>query len=154
MTAVEFALILLCLLAFAAFVVMLFTARELLAAARDLERTSLTLEEETIALVRQLRSTVATAGAEVERVDAILDVAETISARVDSASRLGYVAFSAPVIRFLAFWRGLGRGIARLVGGGRRRPAAVVPRSAPPSSGRTSAPLASSTSTPRRRRAA
>ena len=37
---------------------------------------------------------------------------ETISATVDSASRLGYLAFRAPVIRTVALGKGLGRGAA------------------------------------------
>ena len=60
------------------------------------------------------------AGAEVDRVDDLLDTAETISATVDSASRLGYLAFRAPVIRTVALGKGIGRGARRLVG----RPAA------------------------------
>ncbi len=67
-------------------------------------------------MVGELRTTVSDAGAEVDRVDGLLDAAETISARVDSASRLGYLAFKAPIIRFVAFFQGLGRGLGRLFG--------------------------------------
>ncbi len=74
----------------------------------------------------ELRDTVERAGAEVERVDDLLDTAEAISATVDSASRLGYLAFRAPVIRTVALGKGLGRGARRLVG-----------RPAPPSLGPT-----------------
>lgn len=71
-------------------------------------------------MVGELRTTVVEAGAEVERVDGLLDAAETISARVDSASRLGYLAFRAPLIRFVAFFEGFRRGVARLFGFGTR----------------------------------
>jgi len=64
----------------------------------------------------ELRDTVERPGAEVERVDGLLDTAESISATVDSASRLGYLAFRAPVIRTVAVGKGIGRGARRLVG--------------------------------------
>ena len=59
------------------------------------------------------------AGAEVDRVDDLLDTAEAISATVDSASRLGYLAFRAPVIRVVAFGRGIGARPGRRLLGGR-----------------------------------
>lgn len=127
MTAGELALVLVCVLAFGAFVVMLFTAQRLLRAATALEQSTQDLRGETIALVRELRTTVAAAGTEVARVDALLDAAETISGRVDAASRLGYVAFRTPVIRFMAVWTGLGRMVLRLVGLSGRRSRAGRP---------------------------
>lgn len=72
-------------------------------------------------MVGELRSTVVEAGAEVDRVDGLLDAAEVISARVDSASRLGYLAFRAPLIRIVAFFEGIRRAILRLFRGGSRR---------------------------------
>lgn len=72
-------------------------------------------------MVGELRSTVVEAGAEIDRVDGLLGTAENISARVDSASRLGYLAFRAPLIRFVAFFEGLWRALRRLVGLDRAR---------------------------------
>lgn len=120
MTAADLALVLLCVLAFATFVAMLFTAQALLRATREIQQAAAGLQGETVALIRQLRSTVADAGAEVERVDALLDAADAISSRVDSASRIGYLAFRAPLIRTVAFGQGVRRFLARLIGFGRR----------------------------------
>ena len=86
---------------------------------RTLRETRATLDDlrgEAVPLMGELRDTVERAGAEVERVDDLLDTAETISATVDSASRLGYLAFRAPVIRTVAFGKGISRGARRLVG--------------------------------------
>ena len=61
----------------------------------------------------ELRTTVQQAGDELERVDSLLGTAESISATVDSASRLAYLAFSNPVIKGLAFASGTGRAARR-----------------------------------------
>jgi hypothetical protein len=68
-----------------------------------------------VPVIEELRSTVEDAGAEVERVDHLLDAAESISSTVDSATRLSNLAFRAPLIRFVAFFKGIGRFLARLV---------------------------------------
>ncbi len=88
----------------------------LLRSLRELRATLDRLQADTVPLMGELRDTVSAAGAEVERVDGLLDSAEAISARVDGASRLGYLAFRAPVIRAMAFGRGVGRGWRRLAG--------------------------------------
>jgi hypothetical protein len=88
----------------------------LLHSLRELRGTLEDLRGEAVPLMGELRSTVERAGAEVERVDDLLDAAESISATVDSASRLGYLAFRAPIIRVAALGRGIGRGTRRLTG--------------------------------------
>jgi hypothetical protein len=50
----------------------------------------------------------------VERVDRLLESAEAISATVEGASRLGYAAFTRPVIRTVAVVQGTGRGLRRV----------------------------------------
>jgi hypothetical protein len=71
------------------------------------------LRREALPAVAELRGTVVQAGAELERVDSLLGTAESISATVDSASRLAYLAFSNPVIKGLAFASGTGRAARR-----------------------------------------
>jgi hypothetical protein len=88
----------------------------LLRSLRELRTALDQLQAESVPLMGELAATVSAAGAEVGRVDELLDSAEAISARVDGASRLGYLAFRAPVIRVMAFGRGLGRGWRRIGG--------------------------------------
>src|SRR4051812_24511153 len=88
----------------------------LLGTLREVRDTLEALQGEAVPLMGELRETVERAGAEGDRVDDLLDTAETISATVDSASRLGYLAFRAPVIRTVALGRGIGRGARRLAG--------------------------------------
>lgn len=121
MSASDLAAVVVVLVAVAAIVVLALVTASLVRTLRELRRTVDDLRAHALPLLSDLRSTVVDAGAEVERVDALLDAAEAISARVDSASRLGYLAFRTPLIRFVAFWRGVGRGLGRLVGLGRRQ---------------------------------
>jgi hypothetical protein len=79
------------------------------------------LRMETLPVVVGLRDTVHQANAELERVDNLLGTAESISATVDSASRLAYLALSNPVIKVMAFGAGTARARRRF----RRRRGAV-----------------------------
>ncbi len=72
------------------------------------------LRKETIPLVWDMHATVRQAGSELERVDTLLETAESISTTVDSASRLAYLTFSNPVIKALAFASGTSRAARRL----------------------------------------
>lgn len=121
MSAGDLAAVVVVLVAVAAIVALALATASLVRTLRELRGTVDELRAQALPLLTDLRATVVDAGAEVERVDALLDAAEAISARVDSASRLGYLAFRAPLIRFVAFWRGVGRGLGRLVGLGRRQ---------------------------------
>lgn len=116
MTAGDLAVVLVVLLAFGAFVVVVLATQALVGSLRELRRSLEALQRETLPLLDELRSTVREAGAEVERVDRLLDAAESISSTVDSATRLSYLAFRAPLVRFVAFLKGVGRFIARLFG--------------------------------------
>jgi hypothetical protein len=64
------------------------------------------LRRETVPVVDELRRTVTTANAELERLDALLDSATSVSATVDSASHLAYLAFSNPLIKAMALATG------------------------------------------------
>jgi len=88
----------------------------LLRSLRDLRATLDRLTADAVPLMGELRDTLSAAGAEVDRVDGLLESAEAISARMDGASRLGYLAFKAPLIRTMAFGRGIGRAWRRLLG--------------------------------------
>jgi hypothetical protein len=71
------------------------------------------LRQETLPLVADLRTTVVQASSDLDRVDNLIGRAESISATVDSASRLAYLAFSNPVIKMLAFGAGTARAARR-----------------------------------------
>jgi hypothetical protein len=64
------------------------------------------LRRETLPVVDELRRTVTTANGELERLDALLDSATSISSTVDSASHLAYLAFSNPLIKAMALATG------------------------------------------------
>jgi predicted PurR-regulated permease PerM len=72
------------------------------------------LRQQAVPLVGDLQSAVKQANADLGRVDALLDTAESISATVDSASRLAYLTFSNPVVKTMAFATGTGRAWRRL----------------------------------------
>jgi predicted PurR-regulated permease PerM len=116
MSATDFVAVIVVLLAFGAFVIVLLAMQSLLRSLRELRRSLDVLHDETVPLLAELRGTVRDAGAEVERVDQLLDAAETISATVDSATRLSYLAFRAPLLRIVAFFKGIGRFVGRLFG--------------------------------------
>ena len=69
--------------------------------------------QESVPLVADLRATVGQASGELQRFDGLLLRAESISATVDSASKLAYIAFSNPVIKVLAFGAGTARAARR-----------------------------------------
>lgn len=116
MSAGDLAAVVLTIVMIGAIVVLALLVQSLLRSLREARETLAELRREALPLMGELHATVARAGAEVDRVDDLLDAAESISATVDSASRLGYLAFRAPVIRVVAFGRGVGRGARRLTG--------------------------------------
>ncbi|MDP9074269.1 MAG: hypothetical protein M3N98_08870 [Actinomycetota bacterium] len=72
------------------------------------------LHQESLRLLADMAGTVGHASAELERVDGLLGAAESISATVDSTSRLAYMTFSNPVVKILAFGTGTARAARRL----------------------------------------
>ncbi len=82
-------------------------------AMRSLREAADDMRREGIAVLKEMRGTVGQANAELERVDGLLGTAESISATVDSASRLAYLTFSNPVIKMLAFGTGTARAARR-----------------------------------------
>lgn len=102
-----------CLVAVAALVL---TIQSLRRSARALQETVDVLRQETVPMVIDLRDTVQQANVELQRVDGILDRAESIAGTVDNASRLTFRAFSPPVIRTMSLVAGAGRARRRLRG--------------------------------------
>jgi hypothetical protein len=112
-------------------VVLMVTVQSLLRTVRDLRGSVERLEHEALPLVSELRATVRRAGAEVDKVDDLLEVASAIQHTVEGASRLTFVAFANPLIKIVALVRGVSRGIRRALGfGGRRRRRVVLRREA------------------------
>ncbi len=72
------------------------------------------LGRESTALLTEMRAAVGLASGELERADGLLDTAQSISATVDSASRLAYVTLSNPVVKVLAFGTGTRAAARRL----------------------------------------
>jgi hypothetical protein len=83
---------------------------------RDMRRLVDDLRGETVPLLREARVVVEEAATEMVRVGDVLGSAESVSATVDSASRLAYRAFANPVVKVLAFGTGTGAALRRLVG--------------------------------------
>lgn len=94
-------------------VVLCYAMAGLIRTLRTLRESVEVLQKETLPLVADLRTTVVQASGDLERVDGLLGRAESISATVDSASRLAYLAFSNPVIKILAFGAGTARAASR-----------------------------------------
>ena len=105
--------IVLCLAAAAVFAVMV---RRMVHALRYLDALAESLRVEAVPLVSDLRATVRQAGADLDRVEAVLGKAETIATTVDAASRLTYRALRPPLVKTMAFMSGAGRATRRLRG--------------------------------------
>jgi hypothetical protein len=79
---------------------------------RTLTTMRLSIEQirrETLPVVDELRRTVTTANAELQRLDGLIDSASSVTATVDSASHLAYLAFSNPLIKLIALAAGTSR---------------------------------------------
>jgi hypothetical protein len=100
---------------FAALVIVLlgYAMGSLIRTTRVLRASVEELREETLPLMADLREAVVQASGDLKRVDDVLGRAESITATVDSASRLAYLAFSNPVIKMLAFGAGTARAARR-----------------------------------------
>jgi hypothetical protein len=97
-----------------AVVALLVVVRALMRSLRLLDVTVAELRRGTVPLVDDAQRALQRANAELERVDALLDTAQSVGATVDSASRLAYLAFSNPLIKTMAFASGTGRAFRRL----------------------------------------
>jgi hypothetical protein len=75
------------------------------------------LTSNALPLIEDMHAAVRQTNADLVKVDAMIDRADSISTTVNSVSRLAYTAFSSPVVRVLALWTGT----ARAIGGFRFR---------------------------------
>lgn len=79
---------------------------------RTLSELRLSIEQvrrEALPVVDELHRTVTAANAELQRLDVFLDSATSVTATVDSASHLAYLAFSNPLIKVMALATGTAR---------------------------------------------
>jgi predicted PurR-regulated permease PerM len=106
MSASELAAIIVAVASIIGVVVLVFA---LVALTRTLTTLRLSIEElrrETLPVIDDLQRTVTQANTDLERLDALLDSATSVTNTVDSASQLAYLAFSNPLIKAIAFATG------------------------------------------------
>jgi uncharacterized protein YoxC len=101
----------LCALGFAALVVVL---GRVLQAIRELREELARLRRDTQPLLEELQASVDEARDDLERFDRLLGSAESISSRVNGATRVTRLALSAPVIKTVALASGTSRAASRL----------------------------------------
>jgi hypothetical protein len=116
MSAIDVAAVVAIVLCLAAAVVFAIMVRHTVQALRGLDALAESLRVEAVPLVSDLRATVRQAGADLDRVEAVLGKAETIATTVDAASRLTYRALRPPLVKTMAFMSGAGRATRRLRG--------------------------------------
>lgn len=80
-------------------VVVAMAVQSLITTLRSLRSTVEDLRVETLSAVAELRATVALANGEIERVDSLLDTAETVGARVEATSRLAWLVMRNPLVK-------------------------------------------------------
>ncbi|HEC10455.1 MAG TPA: hypothetical protein ENI86_12975 [Acidimicrobiales bacterium] len=88
----------------------------------DLTEAARLFVEEATPTVRALRETLERADVDLDRLDGLLDTAETVSGTVESASRVTQAAVADPAIRTVAFLSGTRHGLRRLLRRNRGRP--------------------------------
>ena len=109
MSASELAAIIVAIASIVGVVVLVFA---LVSLTRTLTTLRLSIEElrrETLPVIDEMQRTVTQANADLERLDALLDSATSVTNTVDSASQLAYLVFSNPVIKAVAFASGTAR---------------------------------------------
>jgi ABC-type lipoprotein release transport system permease subunit len=117
MTAGELAALIVSICSVVAVVLLAFGVVALFRALARMQDTVDQLRAETLPVVSELQRTVAGNEDRLRQIDDLLASARTVSGRMDSASRLAYLAFSNPVIKAMA----LGTGTSRAARALRRR---------------------------------
>ena len=97
-----------------AVIAMLFVLQRALAAVRAMRKVLDDVAEQAIPLIGDLETALAEANEQLERVDALVGSAESISSTVDATSKLAYRALSAPVIKTVAVGSGAARAARRI----------------------------------------
>ncbi len=114
MSATDLAAIVVTILSLVMVAVMVVVVQSIARTLRELRLTVDELRGSTLPMVADLRNTVAKAGDGLERVDGIIDRAESITNTVDNASRLTYKAMAPPLIKTISLVAGAGRATRRL----------------------------------------
>lgn len=129
MSVAEVVVLIAAVVACVAAVVCLVAAVVLVGTVRRLEAGVEALRQETVPMVADARQVVGVASGELARVESVLESAESVTATVDSASRLAQRAFANPVVKVLALRAGAASGLRQL-----RSPSSPAPQpvAAPP----------------------
>lgn len=72
------------------------------------------LHGQTVPLLNDMHQAVKQAHADLDRVETLLETAESVGGTVDAASRLAYLTFSNPVVKAMAFGAGVARAGRRM----------------------------------------
>jgi uncharacterized protein YoxC len=97
-------------------VLVLFLCFVLRDTSRVLESTKMTIDamrEETVPLLREVKSSIERTNREIDRIDIVLESAGTIVGRVERFSGLLEEAASSPVVKIISFGAGLRKGFAK-----------------------------------------
>jgi hypothetical protein len=97
-----------------AVVVLLYAVASLTRSVREMRTVIREFHDEAMPVVVEMRAAMDHATNELERVDSLLDSAESVTHTVDSATRLAYLAFSNPAIKTVAIASGTGQAVRRL----------------------------------------
>lgn len=116
MTALELLTILLSVLALFAAMALAVVAYRLLTVTKRLSLAVQAFEAQVIPAAAELRRVADAAIGDVARVEALLELSESIGTRVDSASEATYRALTSPVIKGVALVSGTKRAAERLRG--------------------------------------
>ena len=90
---------------------------------RVLESTRMTIDafrQETVPLLREVKTSVEKANREIDRVDTMLVSANDILGRVEKVTALAQEAASSPLVKVISFGAGLRKGVNRAKGGRKR----------------------------------
>jgi uncharacterized protein YlxW (UPF0749 family) len=117
MSVAEVVVLVAAVVACVAALICLLAAVVLVGAVRRFERGVESLRAETVPLVADARQVMDHASSEMARVGAVLEDTESVTATVDSASRLAQRAFTNPVVKVLALRAGAASGIRQLRSG-------------------------------------
>jgi uncharacterized protein YoxC len=101
----------------------LFLSFVLLNTFRVLESTKMTIDamrEETIPLLREVKTSIEKTNREIDRVDTMLDHANAIVGRVEKLSGLIEEAATSPLVKLISLASGLRRGFSKAKGKGAR----------------------------------
>jgi uncharacterized protein YoxC len=108
-------------------VLVLFLCLTLRDTSRVLESTKQTIDamrEETVPILREVKSSIERTNREIDRIDGVLESAGAIVGRVDRFSGLIEEAASSPIVKIISLGAGLRKGFARATKRPPKRPSA------------------------------